>query len=97
MSSEHDTNALSTIYKVRRKERRKEGRKISKEDVHSYIHEKLDALEGWDSRTGRKCMSKTGVYFLINIQGRSSVNTGKRKWSLINVYYMVVSNSRELL
>lgn len=52
---------------------------INKEDVHSNTQEKLNALEDWDSKNGRKCMSKTGVYFLVNTQGRGGINTGKRK------------------
>lgn len=66
---------------------------INKEDVRSNTQEKGNALEDWDSKNG---MSKTGACFLINIQGRGGINTGKGKWSIINVYYIVVSKSREL-
>lgn len=31
---------------------------INKEDVHSNTQEKLNALGDWDSKNGRKCMSK---------------------------------------
>lgn len=72
---------------------------ISKRDVQSNTWEEWNALEDWDTKNGRKYLSKT-VYFLINIQGRGCINTGKRKWkgkwSFINFYDMVVSNSREL-
>lgn len=52
---------------------------INKEDVHSNRQEKLNALEDGDSKNGRKCMSKTGVCFLINMQGRGGVSTGNGK------------------
>lgn len=52
---------------------------INKKDVHSNTEDKMNALEDWDNKKGRKCMTKTGVCFLINIRIRSSTNAGKGK------------------
>lgn len=38
---------------------------INKEDVHSNTQEKLNALGDWDSKNGRKCMSKNRSIFCV--------------------------------